>query len=80
MTAINEVTDLTLHGNVAVLTLNSPPVNALSFNVRDGLFEGITAALAEPVDAIVLISVSPWARLRSPLLLVRIRCCHFRSR
>ena len=55
MTAINEVTDLTLHGNVAVLTLNSPPVNALSFNVRVGLFQGITAALAEPVDAIVLI-------------------------
>ena len=55
MTAINEVTDLTLHGNVAVLTLNSPPVNALSFNVRDGLHQGITAALGEPVDAIVLI-------------------------
>jgi 3-hydroxyacyl-CoA dehydrogenase len=56
MTAINEVTDLTLHGNVAVLTLNSPPVNALSFNVRDGLFAGFTAAIADDTaQAIVLI-------------------------
>lgn len=55
MTAINEVTDLTLHGNVAVLTLNSPPVNALSFNVRDGLYQGITAALGEPVDTVAAI-------------------------
>jgi 3-hydroxyacyl-CoA dehydrogenase len=56
MTAINEVTELTTHGNVALLTLNSPPVNALSFNVRDGLFAGITAAIADAsIQAIVLI-------------------------
>jgi 3-hydroxyacyl-CoA dehydrogenase len=56
MTAINEVTDLEISGRIAVLTLNSPPVNALSFNVRDGLFAGFTAALADSaVDAIVLI-------------------------
>ena len=56
MTAINEVTDLDVSGRIAVLTLNSPPVNALSFNVRDGLFAGFTAALADAaVDAVVLI-------------------------
>jgi 3-hydroxyacyl-CoA dehydrogenase len=56
MTAINEVTDLSIFGRIAVLTLNSPPVNALSFNVRDGLFAGFTAAIADAsVDAIVLI-------------------------
>jgi hypothetical protein len=37
MTAINAVTDYALDGDVGVITLNSPPVNALSFNVRDGL-------------------------------------------
>jgi 3-hydroxyacyl-CoA dehydrogenase len=56
MTAINEVTDLRLEGEIAVLTLDSPPVNALSANVRTGLFEGIQAADAnDAARAIVLI-------------------------
>jgi len=36
MTAINAVTDYALDGDVGVITLNSPPVNALSAAVRDG--------------------------------------------
>ena len=56
MTAINPVTDLTLDGDVAVITLNSPPVNALSANVRNGLFESFKAAIADPAaKSIVLI-------------------------
>ena len=56
MTAINPVTDLSMDGDVAVITLNSPPVNALSANVREGLFEGFKAATANPdAKAIVLI-------------------------
>jgi 3-hydroxyacyl-CoA dehydrogenase len=56
MTAINTVTDLALDGDVAVITLNSPPVNALSAKVREGLFEGFKAAIADPAaKAIVLI-------------------------
>ncbi|HEX5379630.1 MAG TPA: 3-hydroxyacyl-CoA dehydrogenase NAD-binding domain-containing protein, partial [Phenylobacterium sp.] len=56
MTAINPVTDLALDGDVAVITLNSPPVNALSANVREGLFQGFKAAIADPAaKAIVLI-------------------------
>ena len=56
MTAVNEVTDLALEGDIAVLTLDSPPVNALSFNVRDGLYNGVKAAIDDPaVKAIVLI-------------------------
>src|SRR5580704_16063416 len=56
MTAINAVTDLTREGDIAVLTINSPPVNALSANVRDGLSAGIAQAAADPaVKAIVLI-------------------------
>jgi 3-hydroxyacyl-CoA dehydrogenase len=56
MTAINPVTDLTVEGDIAVITLNSPPVNALSANVREGLYQGFKAAGADPAaKAIVLI-------------------------
>lgn len=56
MTAINEVTDLRIEGDVAIVTLNSPPVNALSANVRTGLLEGVTAAEANAdARSIVLI-------------------------
>ncbi|MEI9986398.1 MAG: 3-hydroxyacyl-CoA dehydrogenase NAD-binding domain-containing protein [Aliidongia sp.] len=56
MTAINPVTDLTTDGEIAVLTLNSPPVNALSAPVRDGLKAAVEAAIADDaVKAIVLI-------------------------
>jgi 3-hydroxyacyl-CoA dehydrogenase len=55
MTEINSVTTLTQDGDVAVVTLNSPPVNALSANVRDGLYEGFKQAIASDAKAIVLI-------------------------
>ena len=45
MPTINEVTTLEVKDEVAVLTLNSPPVNALSANVREGLNNGISDAL-----------------------------------
>ena len=48
MTAINEVADLTIDGDIAVLTLNSPPVNALSAPVRDGIYKGIGQAVVNP--------------------------------
>src|ERR1700761_6620510 len=55
MTEINSVTTLTRNGDIAVITLNSPPVNALSAKVREGLFEGFKAAGASDAKAIVLI-------------------------
>ena len=55
MTEINSVTTLTRDGDVAVITLNSPPVNALSGNVRQGLYDGFKAAAASDAKAIVLI-------------------------
>src|SRR5271156_6035932 len=56
MTAINAVTDYALDGDVGVITLNSPPVNALSFNVRDGLAGGMARALADDgARAVVII-------------------------
>jgi 3-hydroxyacyl-CoA dehydrogenase len=56
MTAINAVTDYALDGDVGVITLNSPPVNALSAPVRDGLAGGMAAALADAgAKAIVIV-------------------------
>ena len=56
MTAINPVTDLSNDGGIAVVTLNSPPVNALSAGVRDGLAGGVAAALADAgAKAVVII-------------------------
>jgi 3-hydroxyacyl-CoA dehydrogenase len=55
MTEINSVTTLTRDGDIAVITLNSPPVNALSGNVRQGLYDGFKAAGASDAKAIVLI-------------------------
>jgi 3-hydroxyacyl-CoA dehydrogenase len=56
MAAINAVADLTLEGDIAVLTIDSPPVNALSAKVRDGLRDGFAQAIADPAaKAIVLI-------------------------
>src|SRR5215207_9607242 len=55
MTDINAVTTLVQDGDVAVITLNSPPVNALSFNVRDGLYEGFKQAIDSDAKAIVLV-------------------------
>src|SRR5271166_5057214 len=56
MAAINPVADLTIDGDIATVTINSPPVNALSQSVRDGLKRGVEAAAAnEAVKAIVII-------------------------
>jgi 3-hydroxyacyl-CoA dehydrogenase len=44
-----------LDGNVAVLEIDNPPVNATSINVRTGLAEALQAAAVDPqVEAIVL--------------------------
>jgi 3-hydroxyacyl-CoA dehydrogenase len=55
MTAINSAVDLRHEGDVAVVTIDFPPVNALSADVRDGL-AGAFAALAGDagVKAVVL--------------------------
>jgi len=55
VTRINSVTDLSHDGNVAVVTLNSPPVNALSAPVTEGLFDAFNQAIASDAEAIVLI-------------------------
>ena len=56
MTTINEVTTLDINNEVAIITLNSPPVNALSANVREGLNEGVGSAIKnDAVKSIVII-------------------------
>src|SRR5277367_319842 len=56
MAAINPVADLAIDGEVAVVTIDSPPVNALSQAVRDGLKRGVEAAEANgAVKAVVII-------------------------
>src|SRR5262245_65587942 len=47
--------DLSTRGRVAVLTVDNPPVNALSQHVRKGLHDGIKQATADgAVQAIVI--------------------------
>ena len=56
MAAINSVVDLSVDGEVALVTINSPPVNALSQSVREGLKRGVEAAEANgAVKAIIII-------------------------
>ena len=45
----------TTDSSVAVLTVDNPPVNALSWHVRQGIFDGLNQALADGASAIVLI-------------------------
>jgi 3-hydroxyacyl-CoA dehydrogenase len=56
VTSINPVADLSVEGAVAVVTIDSPPVNALSQTVREGLKLGIERAEADPaVKATVIL-------------------------
>ncbi len=56
MAAINSVVDLAIEGEIALVTINSPPVNALSQPVREGLKRGVEQAEANgAVKAIVII-------------------------
>ncbi|HNK52619.1 MAG TPA: enoyl-CoA hydratase-related protein, partial [Ottowia sp.] len=47
--------DYQLHGDVAVITLNNPPVNGLGYATRVGITNGLERANADPaVKAIVI--------------------------
>jgi 3-hydroxyacyl-CoA dehydrogenase len=52
---VSEVVELERHGEIAVVTVDNPPVNALSAAVRRGILQVVQTALADPaVKAIVL--------------------------
>jgi len=55
MTAITDMVDLENHGDVAVLLVDNPPVNALSRGVRDGLAQGVKQADADASAKAILI-------------------------
>ena len=56
MTKINDGTDLSVVDGVAVITLDFPPVNAMSPTLMDGLYDAMVAALGDDaVKAIVLL-------------------------
>ena len=53
---MSQLVSLIHHGRIAVITINNPPVNALSFGVPEGLALSVEAAEADPaIDAIVII-------------------------
>ncbi|HEX4354260.1 MAG TPA: 3-hydroxyacyl-CoA dehydrogenase NAD-binding domain-containing protein [Polyangiales bacterium] len=56
MAKVNDVVELETRGDVAIVRVNNPPVNALSRAVRDGLFDAVTQANADAaVKSIVLL-------------------------
>jgi 3-hydroxyacyl-CoA dehydrogenase len=56
MGAINAVTDLSVEDGIAIITINYPPVNALSHAVREGIVNSMKQAGADAaVKAVVLI-------------------------
>jgi 3-hydroxyacyl-CoA dehydrogenase len=56
MTAITQSVDLDRRGRIAVLTVNNPPVNALSQHVRQGLRDGVKQAIADREIAAIVIT------------------------
>ncbi|MDX3909557.1 MAG: 3-hydroxyacyl-CoA dehydrogenase NAD-binding domain-containing protein [Sphingobium sp.] len=53
--SINAVTALSWEGSIAVLSIDSPPVNTLSLAVREGLLAGLENALENPETAAVVL-------------------------
>ncbi len=51
---MSEVVSYELQGNVGVIRVNNPPVNALAQSVRQGILESINAAQADDSEAVVL--------------------------
>ena len=55
MAQLTESVSVDNDGEVAVITVDNPPVNALSWHVRQGLVDGLTQAIDDGASAIVLI-------------------------
>ena len=55
MVALTSMVDYNVEEGVAVLTLNNPPVNALSQGVRQGLKDGVEKALADDSAQAILV-------------------------
>jgi 3-hydroxyacyl-CoA dehydrogenase len=55
MTQLTDTVRLETEGEIALIIVNNPPVNALSWHVRQGLFEGMTKAVQDGAAGIVVI-------------------------
>jgi 3-hydroxyacyl-CoA dehydrogenase len=55
MTELTQSVRLDVDEGIAVVTVDNPPVNALSYHVRQGILDGMQAAADESVDAVILI-------------------------
>ena len=54
--AVSSTVRYALHGRIAAMYLDNPPVNGLGDTVRSGLFAGLARARADSgVDAIVIV-------------------------
>ena len=51
---MSDVVSYQLQGNIGVIAVNSPPVNALSQPVREGILNAVNAAQEDGSEAIVL--------------------------
>ena len=51
----NSLVELSRDGNVAIVTINNPPVNALSPGVPEGIRDQIAAAVADPAVAAIVV-------------------------
>ncbi len=56
MGSVNEAVDLELHGDIALILMNNPPVNALGFVLRDGLTKALAQAHANPAIKAIMLS------------------------
>ncbi len=54
-TDLTESVHLETEGDIALLVIDNPPVNALSWHVRQGLLDGVNQAVAGGAEAIVVI-------------------------
>jgi 3-hydroxyacyl-CoA dehydrogenase len=55
MTVVNSVTEINREGDVAVITLNHPPVNALNEAMRDGLVAALDVAQKDSAAKAILL-------------------------
>ena len=55
MADITQSVSIDTEGGIAVITVDNPPVNALSWHVRQGIFDGLVQASTDGAQAVVLI-------------------------
>ncbi len=55
MAELTQSVSIDTEGGVAVITVDNPPVNALSWHVRQGIFDGLNQATSTGAQAVVLL-------------------------